>query len=65
VSKLLKESWELLCTCVANRLSPIEVATFNTTLRLYFTTKEVKETNFKKLLAMNRPMKRIVAHYKG
>jgi hypothetical protein len=65
VSKLSKESWELLCTRVANELSPIEVATFDTTLRLYFTTKEVKQTNFKKLLAANRPIKRIVAHHKG
>ena len=62
---MLKESWELLCTRVANQLSPIEVATFNTALRLYFTTVEVKETNFNKLLAANRPIKRIVAHYKG
>jgi hypothetical protein len=37
----------------------------DTTLRLYFTTKEVKETNFKKLSSTNRPVKKIVAHYKG
>jgi ATP-dependent exoDNAse (exonuclease V) alpha subunit len=65
VSKLSKESWELLCTRVANELSPTEVATFDTALRLYFTTEEVKETNFKKLSAANRPVKRIVAHHKG
>jgi hypothetical protein len=34
-------------------------------LQLYFTTTEVKETNFNKLLAANRPVKRIVAHHKG
>ena len=65
VSQLSKESWELLCTRVANELSPIEVATFDTALRLYFTTAEVKETNFNKLSATNRPVKRIVAHHKG
>jgi ATP-dependent DNA helicase PIF1 len=65
VSQLSKESWELLCTRVANELSPIEVATFDTALRLYFTTAEVKETNFNKLSAANRPVKKIVAHHKG
>ena len=39
--KLLKESWELFCTCVANQLSPDEVSTFNNALRLYFTKEEV------------------------
>jgi hypothetical protein len=32
---------------------------------LYFTTTEVKETNFKKLLAANKLIKRIVAYHKG
>lgn len=65
VSQLSKESWEILCTRVANKLSLTEVATFDTTLRLYFTTEEVRETNFSKLSAANRPVKRIVAHHKG
>ena len=65
VSQLSKESWELLCTRIANQLSPDEVAAFDPALRLYFTTAEVKETNFKKLSAANRPVKRIVAHHKG
>ena len=65
VSQLSKESWELLCTRVANELSPDEVAAFDTALRLYFTTAEVKETNFNKLSAANRPVKKIVAHHKG
>src|SRR5258705_366486 len=65
VSQLSKESWELLCTRVANKLSLTEVATFDTALRLYFTTEEVKETNFNKLSAANRPVKRIVAYHKG
>jgi hypothetical protein len=65
VSQLSKESWELLCTRVANELSSIEVATFDTALRLYFTTEEVKETNFNKLSAANMLIKRIVAQHKG
>jgi ATP-dependent DNA helicase PIF1 len=65
VSQLSKESWELLCTRVANQLSPDEVAAFDTALRLYFTTAEVKETNFSKLAAANRPVMRILAHHKG
>src|SRR5271170_4620693 len=65
VSQLSKESWELLCTRVANELSPTELATFDTALRLYFTTAEVKETNFDKLAAANMPIKKILAHHKG
>jgi hypothetical protein len=38
---------------------------FNTTLRLYFITKEVKLTNFDKLAGANRPVKKILARYKG
>jgi hypothetical protein len=62
---LSKESWELLCTYIANRLSPDEVAAFDSALWLYFTTKEVKKTNFDKLAAANRPVKKILAHHKG
>jgi len=62
---LSKESWELLCARVANKLSLDEVAAFDTALQLYFTTVEVKETNFSKLSAANRPVKKIVAYYKG
>jgi hypothetical protein len=32
---------------------------------LYFTSKEVKETNFNKLAAANKPVKKILAHHKG
>jgi hypothetical protein len=32
---------------------------------LYFTTTEVKETNFSKLAATNKPVKKILAYYKG
>ena len=60
-----KESWELLCTRVANQLSPDEVAAFDPALRLYFTTAEVRETNSNKLAAANRPIKKILAHHKG
>ena len=38
---------------------------FNTTLRLYFTIEEVKLTNFDKLVAVNQPVKKIRACYKG
>jgi hypothetical protein len=57
---LLKESWELLCTRIANQLSLDEVAAFDPALQLYFTTAEVKETNFSKLAAANRPVKKIL-----
>ena len=32
---------------------------------MYFTTAEVKETNFDKLAATNRPVKKILAHHQG
>ena len=34
-------------------------------LRLYFTTVEVKETNYGRLVAVNRPVKKFLARYKG
>ena len=61
VSQLLKESWELLRTQIINNLSPIEVATFYSTLQLYFTNAEVKEINFKKLSAINQLVKTVLA----
>jgi hypothetical protein len=60
-SQLLKESWELLRTRIANDLSPTEVATFDSTLRLYFTNAEVKEKNFEKLSGVNQPIKTVKA----
>ena len=65
VSQLSKESQELLCTYVVNELSLNEVTAFDLALQLYFTTTEVKETNFGKLAAVNRPVKKILAYYKG
>lgn len=65
VSRLSKASWELLCTRIANRLSPNEVAAFDSALRLYFTTEEVRQTNFDKLASMNKPVKKILARHKG
>ena len=65
VSQLSKASWELLCTRIANRLSPAEVAVFGSALRLYFTTEEVRHTNFDKLAATNQPVKRIKACHRG
>jgi hypothetical protein len=65
VSQLSQESWELLCTYVANQLSLDEVAAFNSALRLYFTTKEVRQTNSDKLAVANQPVKKILAQHKG
>ena len=65
VSQLSQESQELLCTCIANQLSLDKVTAFDTALQLYFTTAEVKKTNFNKLAAVNRPVKKILAHHKG
>jgi hypothetical protein len=64
-SQLSKQSWELLRTRIANNLSPTEVATFDSALRLYFTNAEVRETNFEKLLAVNQPVKTVRAQHKG
>lgn len=65
VSQLSKESWELFCTRVANQLSPAEITAFDSALRLYFTTEEVKATNFDKLAGTNQPIKKILAQHKG
>jgi ATP-dependent DNA helicase PIF1 len=65
VSQLSEESGKLLYTRVTNQLSPEEVAAFTTTLRLYFTTKEVRLTNFDKLAGTNQPVKKILARHKG
>jgi hypothetical protein len=65
VSQLSQQSWELLCTCTANQLSPTEVAAFDSALRLYFTTEEVRQTNFDKLANVNKPVKKILARHKG
>jgi hypothetical protein len=54
-----------LRTQITNDLSPIEVATFDSALRLYFTNAEVRETNFKKLLGVNQPVKTVLAQHKG
>ena len=64
-SQLSEESWRLLCTRVANQLSPEEVAAFDSTLRLYYTTEEVRITNCTKLAATNQPVKRIKACHRG
>jgi ATP-dependent DNA helicase PIF1 len=64
-SQLSKESWKLLCTRVANQLSPNEVAAFDSALRLYYTTEEVRITNHTKLTDTNQPVKRIKAYHRG
>jgi ATP-dependent DNA helicase PIF1 len=41
------------------------VAAFDSVLRLYFTTEEVRQTNCDKLAAANQPVKRVQAYHKG
>ena len=64
-SQLSEEIWRLLCTRVANQLSREEVASFDSTLRLYYTTEEVRTTNSTKLAAANQPVKKIPAQHRG
>jgi ATP-dependent DNA helicase PIF1 len=54
-----------LCTRTANQLSPDEVTAFDGVLRLYFTTAEVRKTNYSRLAAANRPVKRVLARNQG
>jgi ATP-dependent DNA helicase PIF1 len=65
IGQLTKESWELLCSRVRNELSPEEVASFDTALRLYYTNAEVNETNFTHLSALNKPVKKVEAQNRG
>lgn len=62
---LSQASWELLCTRTANQLSPDEVDGFNDALRLYYTTAEVRETNYNRLAAANQPVKKLAAEHRG
>src|SRR6185312_15663147 len=64
-SQLSEESWRLLCTRAANQLSREEVASFDSTLRLYYTTEEVRITNSTKLAAANQHVKKILAQHRG
>jgi ATP-dependent DNA helicase PIF1 len=64
-SKLSQSSWELLCTRVQNQLPPDDVARFQSALRLYFTNEEVREYNYSRLAAANRPVKKILAKHTG
>ena len=64
-AKLSSESWGLLCTRIANQLSPDDFLAFDDALRLYYTTAEVRETNSARLAAANRPIKKLVAEHKG
>jgi ATP-dependent DNA helicase PIF1 len=65
IQRLSIPGWELLCTRVANELSPIEVASFDTALRLYFTILEVSEWNLASLTALERPVKKLIARHTG
>ena len=62
---LSQASWELLCTRTANRLSPDEVDKFDKALRLYYTTIEVRETNYNRLATMNQPVIKLTGKHKG
>ncbi len=57
-SKLSRESWELLCKRIRNELSPDEVASFDTALRLYFTNAEVNGRNHDCLARGGQPVKK-------
>ena len=63
--KLSKESWELLCTRIANQLSPAEVSRFDNALRLYFTKEEVYNWNIQCLTGQNMPVKILTAVNRG
>lgn len=52
-------------TRIANDLSPVEVATFDSALRLYFTNAEVRDTNFEKLAGVSQPVRTVRAQHKG
>lgn len=58
-------SWQLLCTRVANQLTSAEVASFQSALRLYYTTAEVAERNLDSLAALNNPVKKLTARHSG
>jgi hypothetical protein len=64
-SELSKESWELFCTRVANQLPPPEIDAFESALRLYFTNEEVRDENSGKMVAIQRPVKRLLARHVG
>jgi hypothetical protein len=65
-SDILSEtSWRLLCTRARNELSPDEVATFDSALRLYFTNNEVEFYNHGKLKSLKTPVKKVVGRHRG
>ena len=64
-SQLSQESWQLLCTRMANQLPPDVVTSFSDALRLYYTSAEVRETNDAQLAATNHAVKRILARHQG
>jgi hypothetical protein len=42
-----------------------EILAFDDVLRLYYTTAEVRETNYNRLAAINQPVKQLTAEHKG
>ncbi len=50
---------------IVNDLPSMEVATFDSTLQLYFTNVEVKGLNFEKLSGVNQPVRTVLAQHKG
>ena len=63
VSKLSRESWQLLCTRVASELTAEETSDFNSAVRLYFTKEEVKAENFQRLADTKKAVMRINAEH--
>ncbi|KIX06115.1 uncharacterized protein Z518_04089 [Rhinocladiella mackenziei CBS 650.93] len=63
---LTENGLEMLLECEKEEdLSPTEVATFDSALRLFFTNSEVKEMNGKKLSGVGQPVKKVLAWHKG
>jgi hypothetical protein len=62
---LSKESWELFYTRVTNQLPPTKVDAFKSALWLYFINKEVRDKNSDRIIATQRPVKRLLAQYIG
>jgi ATP-dependent DNA helicase PIF1 len=64
-SELSKESWELFYTRVTNQLPLTEINAFESALWLYFTNEEVRDENSDKMVAIQRPVKRLLARHIG
>jgi hypothetical protein len=59
------ETWNTLSSRVANELSPEEVATFDTAIRIYFTKERTAVYNHRRLAELGSPVLRISAKHEG